>query len=209
MVGTGFLLIAVVGSGIMGERLAEGNVALALLVNSLATGAALVVLILIFAEVSGAHFNPVVTLALRSQSGMSWSNTFFYISLQILGAVLGVWITHAMFGEPILMISHYVRDGSGPFLGEFVATFGLILTILACCRNQPKAVPAAVGLYIMAAYWSTSSTSFANPAVTLGRCLTDTFSGIRPHDAPAFIVAQLLGGAAALLFFRWLQLRCD
>lgn len=205
MVGTAFLLIAVVGSGIMGERLAEGNVALALLVNSLATGAALVVLILIFAEVSGAHFNPAVTFVFRTSSGMDWRHTLLYISAQILGAILGVWVTHAMFGEPILMFSYQIRNSAGQFLGEFVATFGLILTLLRCSQIQSKAVPAAVGLYIMAAYWFTSSTSFANPAVTLARCLTDTFTGIRPLDVPPFILAQFLGGGTALFFFRRIQ----
>lgn len=203
-VGTALLLVAVVGSGIMGERLAGGNVAIALLANSLATGAALGVLILIFGEVSGAHFNPVVTLALRSGIGMPWAHAFLYIFFQILGAVVGVWIAHAMFGEPILTVSNHVRDGAPQLLGEFIATFGLLLTILSCSRNQPKVVPAAVGLYIMAAYWFTSSTSFANPAVTVARCLTDTFVGIRPDNAPGFIGAQFLGGLAAVLLFRWL-----
>ncbi|MBI2082439.1 MAG: aquaporin family protein [Deltaproteobacteria bacterium] len=204
-IGTALLLTAVVGSGIMGERLAGGNVAIALLANSLATGAALVVLILIFGNVSGAHFNPAVTLVLGRRADMSWGQILYYIMAQVLGAMGGVWIAHLMFGEPILMVSTHARDGYHQIFGESVATFGLLLTILSCARDHPRAVPAAVGLYIMAAYWFTSSTSFANPAVTLARGLTDTFTGIRPEDIPGFIVAQFVGAFLAMSLFRFLS----
>lgn len=199
LIGTSFLLIAVVGSGIMGERLAGGNVAVALLANSLATGAALVVLILTFGEVSGAHFNPAITLVFGRRDGMSWNQILYYIMAQVLGAIGGVWIAHLMFNEPVFVISHHVRDGYSQILGEFIATFGLLLTILSAVKNHPRAVPAAVGLYIMAAYWFTSSTSFANPAVTLARSLTDTFTGIRLQEVPGFIMAQFAGAFSAML----------
>ncbi|MBI2067125.1 MAG: aquaporin family protein [Deltaproteobacteria bacterium] len=203
-VGTALLLTAVVGSGIMGERLAGGNLAVVLLANSLATGATLVILILIFGEVSGAHFNPAVTLVLGRRANMSWGQILYYMIAQVLGAMGGVWIAHAMFGEPILMVSSHVREGYPQIFAESIATFGLLLTILSCVRNHPRAVPAAVGLYIMAAYWFTASTSFANPAVTLARGLTDTFTGIRPQDIPGFIVAQLIGAIFAMFLFRFL-----
>jgi glycerol uptake facilitator-like aquaporin len=203
--GTAFLLATVVGSGIMGERLAGGNVAVALLANALATGAALVALILTFGPISGAHFNPVVTLADASQGGISWSLVPAYVLAQVFGAFVGVAVAHLMFEEPALFFaSQHVRAGGSQLLSEFVATFGLMAVIWGCVRRRPGTVPFAVGGYITAAYWFTSSTSFANPAVTLARAASDTFAGIRPMDAPGFIVAQLLGGAAATLLFRWL-----
>jgi len=203
-VGTGMLLAAVVGSGIMGERLAGGNVAIALLANTIATGAALVALILTFGSISGAHFNPAVTLADASQGGISWRDAPAYIVAQIFGAFSGVAIAHLMFGLPVFVASHHNRSGSAQMLGEFVATFGLLATIWGCIRFRSQAVPFAVASYIMAAYWFTSSTSFANPAVTLARSASDTFAGIRPVDTPGFIVAQLLGAAVATVLLRWL-----
>jgi glycerol uptake facilitator-like aquaporin len=203
--GTAFLLATVVGSGIMGERLAGGNVAIALLANTLATGAALVALILTFGPISGAHFNPVVTLADASQGGLSWSLVPGYVLAQVFGAFIGVAVAHIMFEEPALFsASQHVRSGASQLVSEFVATFGLMAVIWGCVRRRPGVVAFAVGGYITAAYWFTSSTSFANPAVTLARAASDTFAGIRPVDAPGFIVAQLLGGAAATLLFRWL-----
>ena len=203
-VGTAMLLAAVVGSGIMGERLAGGNVAIALLANTLATGAALVALILTFGPISGAHFNPAVTLADASQGGLSWRQVPGYIVAQIVGAVIGVWIAHGMFGEPLFMLSTHTRSGLAQMFSEFVATFGLLAVIWGCSRRRSAAVPFAVAAYITAAYWFTASTSFANPAVTLARALTDTFAGIAPRDVPGFIAAQLLGAAAATALFRWL-----
>jgi glycerol uptake facilitator-like aquaporin len=202
--GTAMLLAAVVGSGIMGERLAAGNVAIALLANSMATGAALVALILTFGPVSGAHFNPAVTLADASQGGLPWRLVPGYVLAQMLGAVLGVWAAHLMFGHPILMVSTHARSGMAQMFSEFVATFGLLAVIWGCSRRRSNAVPFAVASYIAAAYWFTASTSFANPAVTIARTLTDTFAGIAPADAPGFIVGQLCGAAAATLLFRWL-----
>jgi glycerol uptake facilitator-like aquaporin len=203
--GTALLLAMVVGSGIMGERLAGGNVAIALLANTLATGAGLVTLILTFGPISGAHFNPVVTLADASQGGLAWRLVPAYLLAQLLGAFSGVAIAHLMFEEPALFFaSQHARAGMPQLLSEFVATFGLMATIWGCARRRPGLVPFAVGAYITAAYWFTSSTSFANPAVTLARAASDTFAGIRPVDAPGFIVAQCLGGAAATLLFRWL-----
>jgi glycerol uptake facilitator-like aquaporin len=203
--GTGFLLAAVVGSGIMGERLAGGSVGLALLANAVATGAALVALILTFGPISGAHFNPAVTLADASQGGLSWSDARRYVVVQIIGAVAGVTLGNVMFGEPAWAFSHHVRQGPAQLLSEFVATFGLLSIIWGCSRSRSAvAVPFAVGAYITAAYWFTASTSFGNPAVTLARCLTDTFAGIRPVDVPGFVVAQLGGAAAATALFRWL-----
>ena len=202
--GTLLLLATVVGSGIMGERLAGGNVGIALFANSIATGAMLVVLILVFGNISGGHFNPAVTLILGLQNRMPRAQIFFYIFSQFFGAIAGVWLAHAMFGESILMVSSHPREGYSQLLGEFVATFGLLLTILACIRYRPGAVAAAVGLYILAAFWFTSSTSFANPAVTLARGLTNTFSGIRPVDIPFFILAQIAGAASALFLSRFL-----
>jgi glycerol uptake facilitator-like aquaporin len=202
--GTAFLLMAVVGSGIMGERLAGGNVALALLANSVATGAALVALILAFGSISGAHFNPIVTLADAMQGGIGWSEVPCYIVAQIAGAFGGVMAAHAMFGLPLLFASHHVRSGGALIWSEFVATFGLLAVIWGCSRARPSAAPFAVGAYITAAYWFTSSTSFANPAVTLARTASDTFAGIRRADAPAFIIAQLIATGVAVLLFRWL-----
>jgi len=202
--GTAFLLATVIGSGIMGERLSGGSVALALLANTLATGAALVALILAFGPVSGAHFNPAVTLADASQGGLPWREVPFYVAAQIGGAFFGVALAHLMFGEPLFSASTHVRSGSAQLLSEFVATFGLLAVIWGCVRRRSTSVPFAVGGYISAAYWFTSSTSFANPAVTLGRAASNTFAGIRPQDAPGFIVVQLLGAAAATAVFRWL-----
>lgn len=202
--GTTLLLAAVVGSGIMGERLAGGNVAVALLANTLATGAALVVLILTFGPISGAHFNPAVTLADASQGGLSWREVPFYLAAQIGGAVLGVAVAHVMFEEPVFAFSQHVRSGGAQLFSEFGATFGLLAVIWGCSRSRSQTVPFAVGAYITSAYWFTASTSFANPAVTLARSLTNTFSGIRPVDVPGFVLVQLLGAAAATLLFRWL-----
>ncbi|HEY2366159.1 MAG TPA: MIP/aquaporin family protein [Polyangiaceae bacterium] len=202
--GTALLLATVVGSGIMGESLAGGNVAIALLANTLATGAALVALILTFGPVSGAHFNPAVTIADASQRGLPWRDVPVYVVAQIAGAFGGVAIAHVMFGKPTFFASTHVRSGSAQLVAEFVATFGLMSVIWGCARRRASAVPFAVGAYITAAYWFTSSTSFANPAVTLARSASDTFAGIRPADAPGFVVAQLLGAAAATATFRWL-----
>jgi glycerol uptake facilitator-like aquaporin len=202
--GTALLLAIVVGSGIMGERLAAGNDALALLGNTLATGAGLVVLITIFGPLSGAHFNPAVTLAFALRREISWRLALVYVLAQIAGGVLGVLGAHAMFAEPILQVSTKLRDGPAQAFSEFVATFGLIGAILGTLRFRPDFTPVAVGLYITAAYWFTASTSFANPAVTVARALSDTFAGIAPSSAPAFIAAQLLGALAAVAAFGWL-----
>lgn len=203
--GTALLLAVVVGSGIMAERLAGGNVAIALLANTIATGAGLVALILAFGPISGAHFNPAVTLADAWQGGMSWRHVPAYISVQILGAFAGVAAAHLMFGEPLFTASQHARQGYAQMWSEFVATFGLLAVILGCVKSRASVVPFAVGAYISAAYWFTASTSFANPAVTLARAASDTFAGIRPSDAPGFIVAQLLGAWAATALFRWLH----
>jgi len=203
-VGTAMLLTAVVGSGIMGERLAAGNIAIALLANSIATGAALVALILTFGPISGAHFNPVVTLADASQGGLRWRLVPVYIVAQTGGAIAGVWVAHAMFGERLLMVSTRTRSGVPQMFSEFVATFGLLAVIWGCSRRRSATVPFAVAAYITAAYWFTASTSFANPAVTVARALTDTFAGIAPTDVPGFVAAQLLGAAAATTLFHWL-----
>jgi glycerol uptake facilitator-like aquaporin len=203
-VGTCLLLAAVVGSGIMGERLAGGNVGVALLANTIATGAALVALILTFGPVSGAHFNPAVTLADASQGGLPWDEVPLYLGAQVIGAFAGVATAHLMFELPLFFASRHARSGPAQVFSEFVATFGLVAVIWGCARRRSSAVPVAVGAYITAAYWFTASTSFANPAVTLARSVTDTFAGIRPADAPAFIVAQVLGAAAATGLFRWL-----
>lgn len=203
-VGTALLLAAVVGSGIMGERLAGGNVAIALLANTLATGAALVALILTFGPISGAHFNPAVTLADASQSGLPWREVPGYIAAQIAGAFAGVAAANAMFGKPLLFASQHIRAGAGQILSEFIATFGLLSVIWGCVRLRASAVPFAVGAYITAAYWFTASTSFANPAVTLARSASNTFAGIRLTDVPGFVAAQLAGAAAATVLFRWL-----
>lgn len=201
--GTAFLLAAVVGSGIMGERLSAGNVALALLANSLATGAVLVALILALGPIS-AHFNPAVTIADAMQGGIPWREVPAYVSSQILGAFGGVGAAHLMFGLPPFFFAHHARSGPAMLWSEFVATFGLVVVILGCERARSSAVAFAVGAYITAAYWFTASTSFANPAVTLARAASDTFAGIRPADAPAFILAQLCGAVAATICFRWL-----
>jgi glycerol uptake facilitator-like aquaporin len=197
------LLAAVVGSGIMGERLAAGNVAVALLANSIATGGALVALILAFGPISGAHFNPAVTLAIALQRGLAWREVPAYLIAQIGGAFAGVGIAHLMFGLPLFFASQHVRQGSGQLLGEFVATFGLLAVIFGCDRFKPSMIPFGVAAYIVAACWFTASTSFANPAVTLARSVTDTFAGIRPVDAPPFVVAQLSGAVVATALFRW------
>lgn len=203
-IGTALLLATVVGSGIMGERLAGDNVAIALLANTLATGAALVALILTFGPISGAHFNPAVTLADASQGGLSWREVPAYLVAQVVGALGGVAVANVMFGQPVFFASHHVRQGGAQLLSEFVATFGLLAVIWGCARLRSSAVPFAVAAYVTAAYWFTPSTSFANPAVTFARSLTDTFAGIRPADVPGFMLAQLLGAAAATLLFRWL-----
>ena len=203
-VGTAFLLMAVVGSGIMGERLAGGNVAIALLTNTIATGAALVALMLTFGPVSGAHFNPAVSLSDAWQRGIPWRETPSYIIAQVLGAYVGVVSAHAMFALPLFSTSRRNRSGAPQIFSEFIATFGLLSVIWGCSRLRPSVVPLAVGAYITAAYWFTASTSFANPAVTLARAATDTFSGIRPADVVGFIAAQLIGAAAATALFSWL-----
>jgi glycerol uptake facilitator-like aquaporin len=202
--GTALLLATVVGSGIMGEKLAGGNVAIALLANTIATGAGLVALILTFGPISGAHFNPAVTLADASQGGLPWREVPAYVGAQTVGALLGVGIAHIMFEKPMFFASTHERSGSAQVASEFVATFGLMAVIWGCSRRRSEAVPFAVGAYITAAYWFTSSTSFANPAVTLARAASDTFAGIRPLDVPGFVAAQLLGAAAATAVFRWL-----
>jgi glycerol uptake facilitator-like aquaporin len=203
-VGTAFLLAAVVGSGIMAERLAGGNQGLALLANTVATGAALVALILTFGHISGAHFNPAVTLADASQGGISWRDVPAYVGAQIVGAFAGVAAANVMFGLPIYFASHHARAGWRQTFSEFVATFGLLAVIWGCSRLRSNATAVAVAAYIMAAYWFTASTSFANPAVTLARSASDTFAGIRPVDTPGFIVAELLGAATATVLFRCL-----
>ncbi len=203
-VGTVLLLATVVGSGIMAERLAGGNVAIALLANTVATGAGLVALILAFGPISGAHFNPAVTLMDAWQGGIAWRTVPGYLVGQIVGALCGVLLAHVMFEEAAFTASTRVRAGTGQLVSEFVATFGLLAVIWACARRRPTAAPFAVGAYITAAYWFTASTSFANPAVTIARTFTNTFAGIRPADAPAFVVAQLAGAAAATALFRWL-----
>ena len=203
-VGTALLLATVVGSGIMGERLAGGNVAVALLANTLATGAALVALIATFGPLSGAHFNPAVTLAAAWERGLAWADVPAYIGAQVVGAFVGVGTANLMFDLPVFSWSRHVRQGPSQTLSEFVATFGLLAVIWGCSRLRSAAVPFAVGAYVTAAYWFTASTSFANPAVTLARSASDTFAGIRPADVPPFVAAQLLGAAAATALFRWL-----
>jgi len=202
--GTAFLLAAVVGSGIMAQKLAGGNVALALLCNTIPTGAILVVLILIFGPLSGAHFNPAVTLAFLCRGELPWTTAALYIVAQIAGGIAGVWAAHLMFELPVLQVSLTVRTGSGQWFAEGVATFGLLLTIFGCVARAPAAVPYAVGLYITSAYWFTASTSFANPAVTIARSLSNTFAGIAPGGVAAFIAAQLAGAACAVLLSEWL-----
>jgi glycerol uptake facilitator-like aquaporin len=203
-VGTLLLVTAIVGSGIMAERLAADDAAMALLANALATGAALVALILTFGAVSGAHFNPVVTVADASQGGLPWTDVPLYLAGQVAGGVAGTVTAHSMFGNPIVAWSTHPRPGGAQLLSEFVATFGLLAVIWGCSRRRSATVPFAVASYIVAAYWFTASTSFANPAVTIARCLTDTFAGIRPADVPGFVAAQFAGGFAATGLFRWL-----
>lgn len=205
LLGTAFLLAVVVGSGIMAERLFPESVGLALLANAVATGAGLAALILTFADLSGAHFNPAVTLVEALLGARPWREVGAYIPAQLAGAILGTWITHAIFALPVTQLSRHARGGL-PLMGsEVVATFGLILVILGVARRRADAVPYAVGGYILAAYWFTPSTSFANPAVTLARALTDTFAGIRPADVPGFVLAQLVGAALAVTTTRWLR----
>jgi glycerol uptake facilitator-like aquaporin len=203
-IGSALLLAAIVGSGIMADRLAGGNQAVALLANSVATAAALAALILTFGSISGAHFNPAVSIADAAQAGLRWREVPAYAAAQVAGAAVGVWTAHVMFGERVFMLSLRTRSGSAQVVSEFVATFGLIAVIRGCSRRRSGAVPFAVAAYIAAAFWFTASTSFANPAVTLARALTDTFAGIRPLDVPAFIAAQLAGALVATLLFRWL-----
>ena len=204
-IGTAMLLMAVVGSGIMAERLAGGNVAVALLANTIATGAALLAIILVFAPVSGAHINPLISMVAAVNGDMRWRDALRYIAIQIPGALTGAALANAMFELPVLMASTKIRTGTGQWLGEFVAAFGLVgLVIATSRRHRVFAVAAAVAAYITAAYWFTSSTSFANPAVTIARSISDTFAGIRPVDVPAFIAPQILGGIAATYLFHWL-----
>ncbi|HXQ13122.1 MAG TPA: MIP/aquaporin family protein [Caulobacteraceae bacterium] len=202
--GTALLLMIVIGSGIMGERLAGGNVAIALLGNTLATGAGLAVLITIFGPLSGAHFNPAVTLVFALRREIEGRMAAAYVVVQVIGAVLGVWTAHLMFAEPVLQVSAKLRDGPAQALSEGVATFGLIATILGSLRFRPDATPTMVGLYITSAYWFTASTSFANPAVTIARSLSNTFAGIAPSSAPVFIAAQIVGALVAAYLLRWL-----
>ena len=204
--GTALLLAVVVGSGIMAEQLSGGNVAIALLANALATGAALPVLIVVFAPLCGAHFNPVVTLASAASGDFRWRSVPLHVLAQIIGAFAGVLAAHAMFAEPLLQVSTHVRTGGAQWWSEFVATFGLLAVIKGCRQRSLETTALAVGGYITAAYWFTASTSFANPAVTLARAATDTFAGIRPADTIGFIIAQLLGAGSATLLFSWLQL---
>lgn len=204
-VGTAFLLAAVVGSGIMAGRLAGGNVAIALLANALATGGALAAIILAFGPISGAHLNPAVTIADAWQRGVAWRDVPVYITAQLSGAIAGVATANVMFGFPFFFVSHHARAGGAQFLSEFIATFGLLAVIWGCARAQRTATPFAVAAYIVGAYWFTSSTSFANPAVTIARSLSDTFAGIRPIDVAPFILAQLLGAVAATALFGWLS----
>jgi glycerol uptake facilitator-like aquaporin len=204
-VGTCFLLAAVVGSGIMGERLAGGNVGVALLANTIATGAALAALILTFGPISGAHFNPAVTLADASQGGLPWREVPLYIGAQLTGALIGVACANVMFELPVFFASAHERAGLAQLFSEFVATFGLLVVIWGCSEPRRESIaPFAVAAYIVAAYWFTASTSFANPAVTLARSMSDTFAGVRPIDVPGFVIAQLAGACAATLLFRWL-----
>jgi glycerol uptake facilitator-like aquaporin len=202
--GTAFLLAAVVGSGIMAAKLAGGNGAVALLCNTLATGAILVVLITVFGPVSGAHFNPAVSLAFALRAALPWQDATYYVVAQVIGGIIGVWAAHLMFELPVWQFSVTSRNGSGQWIAEAVATFGLVLTIFGCVARAPSAVPFAVGLYITSAYWFTASTSFANPAVTIARSLSDTFAGIAPAGVVAFIVAQLVGMLVAVAVAVWL-----
>ena len=203
-IGTALLLATIVGSGIMGEKLAGGNAAIALLANAIATGAVLYSLLSALGPVSGAHFNPLVTLSEVMLGRLKSKPAMAYVVIQVIGALVGVLIAHRMFELPAFFPSHHVRSGSAQLLSEVVATFGLLLVIFQCARHKPESTPAVVGLYITAAYWFTASTSFANPAVTIARSMTDTFAGIRPLDAAGFIAAQFIGAFLAMLFYRWL-----
>jgi glycerol uptake facilitator-like aquaporin len=203
--GTGFLVAAVVGSGIMAERLSGGNVALALLANAIATGAALVALILTFGPISGAHLNPVVSVADAMEGGLAWPETLPYVLAQVLGGIVGTTLANAMFGLPLVSLSHHIRGGRAQLFSEFVATFGLLSVIWGCSRSRSSMTAFAVGSYITAAFWFTASTSFANPAVTIARSLSDTFTGIRPSDVPLFVLAQIAGAFAATILLRWLS----
>jgi glycerol uptake facilitator-like aquaporin len=205
MLGTTILLAAVVGSGIMGERLSGGNAAIALLANAIATGSTLTAIILAFGNISGAHFNPAVTLAVAWEGGLTWAEVPGYVGAQFLGAFLGVAVAHTMFGAPLFAASQHARAGGAQVFSEFVATFGLLYVIRGCARAGSGAAAFAVGAYITGAYWFTASTSFANPAVTLARSVTNTFSGIRPVDAPAFVAAQLFGAFSATILWLWLS----
>ena len=202
--GTAFLLAAVIGSGIMAQRLSGGNAALALLCNTLPTGAILAVLILVFGPLSGAHFNPAVSTAFALRGELAWPDALIYIGAQLAGGVAGAWVAHLMFELPLWQVSTTVRSGPGQWLAEFIATFGLLLTIFGCLARNTAAIPYAVGLYVTSAYWFTASTSFANPAVTIARSMSDTFAGISPSAVPAFIAAQFAGMLTALGFARWL-----
>jgi glycerol uptake facilitator-like aquaporin len=202
--GTAFLVAAVVGSGIMGDRLSGGNAAIALLANTIATGAVLIVLILTFGPISGAHMNPAVTLADAMEGGLAWRDMLPYMAAQFSGGICGTIAAHLMFGLPPIALSHHARSGGPQIFSEFVATFGLLSVICGCSRSRPLMVPLAVGAYITAAYWFTASTSFANPAVTVARCLTNTFTGIRPEDVPLFLVSQIAAALCATVLFRWL-----
>jgi glycerol uptake facilitator-like aquaporin len=204
-IGTAFLLLAIVGSGIMAQRLCGGNVGLALLANALATGGALVALIITFGSVSGAHFNPVVTLAAALRE-KTWHTVVPYVCAQVLGALAGTALANLMFGLSAFTASHHERSGAAMVVSEFVATFGLLAVIWGCVRSRPAAAPYAIAAYIVGAYWFTPSTSFANPAVTIARSLTDTFAGIRPADVPAFVLVQIAGAIAATLLFVWLEM---
>ena len=203
-IGTFSLLATVVGSGIMAERLAGGNIAIALLGNTIPTGSILIVLILVFGPISGAHFNPAVTLAFAIRKEITVPDSVLYVVTQVFGGICGVLIAHVMFDNPLIDPSTTVRSGLGQWVGEFVATFGLVGTILGCLKARPEAVPYAVGLYITAAYWFTSSTSFANPAVTIARGFSNTFAGIQPSDILAFVAVQLVAATLATIFFNWL-----
>jgi glycerol uptake facilitator-like aquaporin len=204
-IGTALLLAIIVGSGVMGERLAGGNTAIALLANSTATGAGLYVLILVFGPISGAHFNPAVTLVAAIRRELTPGVAAAFVVVQLVGAFAGVAVAHLMFDLPIYSLSTHLRTGVGQWLSEFVATIGLVLAILSCSKYRPHAVPLAVGAYIASAYWFTASTSFANPAVTLARAATNTFVGIYPGNVPTFVAAQILAAGSAALFFRWLS----
>lgn len=205
MIGTALLVAAVIGSGIMGEQLANGNMGIALLANTMATGAMLIVIILMFGTISGAHFNPVVSLSFALQRELSWQDFLYYIIAQCVGGIVGAMLAHIMFDLPLIMQSTHARTGVGIWTGELIASFALLLTILMCNLEKSEAVPYAVAMIIMAGYWFTSSTSFANPAVTIARALSDTFAGIRPEDVPAFIIIQVIGAVLATKTFHWLH----